>query len=329
MHKVLLPAVCLFLFVIEYSLPEGQNEIAFAAHHNAVMGASSLESSWYPTASRISGVCMKYSDTIIAVQASGGGADNITLMKSGKYDLGITEANVMSYGYQGIKRFNGNPYPGMRFVTNLYPVVFQAIVQKNNGINSLYDLKGKTFSPVKLDVADVTGENTWQEIFEAAFNIRKKDINWHPLSEEEKGMAFKALLVDALGYETVCPSGAVLETSARIPVKILSVGGVERERLIGEYSWYKPWVIPAGTYTGQKSDVETVAVDVVIIADEAVSEKIVYDLVSTIYGEGLDLIRAVHEMSSYISLDNALSGKGTVPLHPGAEKYYREKGLLK
>jgi len=323
-----MPAVCLFLLIIQYGLPEGQNEVSMSSGYDAVMGSSGFESSWYPTASRISGVCMKYSDTIIAVQSSGGGVENINLMRSGKYDLGITEANVMVYGYEGIKYFDGKPYRRMRFVTNLYPVVFQMVVQKNSGINSVYDMKGKTFSPVKIDNANIGEESAWKEIFEAAFNVGEKEIIWHSLSDEERRMAFKALIVDAVGFETSCPSGSVLETSARMPVKILPVGGMERKNLINKYDWYKPWTIPAGTYAGQKTDVETVAVDGVIIADERVSERVVYDLISTLYGEGLDLIRSVHEMSSYINLDNALSGKGPVPLHPGAEKFFREKGLI-
>ncbi len=290
------------------------------------MGSSGLGSSWYPTVSRISTVCMKYTDTVIAVQSSEGSFENIDLMKKGKYDMGIAESNVMVYGFQGKGQFSGSPYPGMRFVTSLYPVVFQAVVRRDSGISNIYEIKGKKFSSVTPGLGE---GGAWQEIFETAYGFRKEDLLWKPFSNEERRLAFMDGIVDSVGFEGSCPSGSVLETSAQTAIRILPVGGKERKTLMDKYGWFKAWTIAPGTYPGQSEAIETVAIDGVIIADAKISEKVVYDLVSSMYGAGLDTVRSVHEMSSYIRLENALSGAGPVPLHPGAERFYREKGLLK
>ena len=322
-----IPVLVFLLFcILSDATAEGQGEDGWQGRQQAVMGSSSLGSSWYPTAARISSVCMKYSDTVIAVQASGGGSDNIYLMKGKKIDMGIVESNVMTYSYQGTGRFKGNPYPGMRFVTTLYPIVYQPVVHKNSGINSIYALKGKTFSPVTEDFSE---DGAWQEILETAFNFRKSDIIWKPVPGEQRGAAFRDMVIDALGFESSSPSGSVLETAAQSAISLLPIGGTERNKLQQKFWWYKPWTIVSGTYPGQAENVETVAIDCVIVADRGVNDKIVYDLVRTLYGKDLDMIRSVHQMSSYIMLENALSGAGPVPLHPGAEKYYREKGLIR
>ena len=99
---------------------------------------------------------------------------------------------------------------------------------------------------------------------------------------------------------------------------------------MAKYPWFGKWTIAAGTYNGQDTDIETVTTGTCLGADvNNASEKVVYDMVSTIYGPGLKAIQSVHSFTPYITLDIALDGKGEIPLHPGAEKFYKEKGLIK
>jgi len=314
MKRSLLLILCI-LVLGSFVFAEGQGEAKSKKH--AIMGSSSLGGSWYPTASRIAGVVMKYTDSVVTVQSSGGGTENIRLMKQGQYQMGMAESNIMVYGFQGIRDFDGDPYPELTFVTQLYPLIFQAVVLKSHGWKNLGDLKGKSFSPGSPGSGDVAA---WEEVFDGAFGLSPDDMIWKPLSHNERSMAFKDRVLDSVGFETAVPAGAILEATAQNPGTILSIGGKYREALMKKYTWYDPWVIPAGTYNGQDEDVETIIQGGGIIAD---------DYVSAMYGPGLEAVQSVHANAHYITLDTACDGRGPVPIHPGAAKFYKEKGVYK
>ncbi len=325
MKRSLLLILCI-LVLGSFVFAEGQGEGSGKTKKHAIMGSSSLGGSWYPTASRIAGVVMKYTDSVVTVQSSGGGTENIRLMKQGQYQMGMAESNIMVYGFQGIRDFDGDPYPELTFVTQLYPLIFQALVQKSTGWTTLADLKGKSFSPGSPGSGDVAA---WEEVFDGAYGMGVDDMIWKPLSHNERSMAFKDRVLDCVGFETAVPAGAILEATAQNPGTILEIGGEARERLMKKYTWYDPWVIPAGTYNGQDKEVQTVIQGGGIIADASLNPDLIYDYVSAMYGPGLEAVQSVHSNAHYITLDTACDGRGPVPIHAGAEKFYKEKGVYK
>ncbi|MCQ2604534.1 MAG: TAXI family TRAP transporter solute-binding subunit [Spirochaetia bacterium] len=325
MKRTIVLALCLILCAT-FAFANGTAE---GGAGKAIMGTSSLGGSWYPTGSAMAGAVMQHTDSVITAQATGGGTENLRLMMQNQMQLGLAESNVMVYAYQGTKLFQGQKYDNLRFVANLYPLVFQATVQKASKFMTFKDICDAqgSFSPGSPGSGD---EVAWQEIFDGAFGCDYKTLGWKPLSHNERVMAFQDRLLDAIGYETSVPAGAILESSAQIPLRLLAIGGKEREALKAKYSWYSDWLIPAGTYNGQDTDIETVITGTATIADAVnASEKVVYDLVSTLYGPGLKQVQAVHTFTPYIKLETALDGRGPVPVHPGAEKFYKEKGLIK
>ena len=317
-------AVLLLVAGLVFGGGQGEAKAGGGAKLHAVMGTSGIGGSWYPTASKIAGVVMGGSDILVVVQASGGGTENIRLMKQGQYQLGMAEANVMSYGYKGVELFAGDAYPNMRFVTNLYPIVFQAAVMKDTPFKSISDLKAKSFSPGSAGSGDEAG---WAEIF-SIFGLSKKDVQWRPLTHTERAMSFKDRQLDCVGYETSVPAGTLLEASSQNAIRLLPIGGQDQKNLMAKYGWYIPWTIPAKTYNGQDEAVEVVATGSAIIADAGLPEEFVYKYVKALY-DNLEPVQATHAMTKYISLETALAGRGDVPIHPGAEKFYKEKGLIK
>lgn len=291
---------------------------------STVMGTSGVGGSWYPYASRIAGITMRETTSRITVIATGGGVENLRLMKQGEIGMGQVEAAVMHYAYEGIKIFEGDKMPFIRFVAQMYPITFQAAVPRASTIMTLHDLKGKSFSPGSAGSGD---EVTWLEVFEA-YGMSKSDMDWRPLTHTERAMAFKDRTIDGVGYETVVPAGTLLEAASLVPLRLLAIEGDYRKNLMAKYPWYTEWVIPAGTYNGQDEDVQTVATFGIFVAHENVPEQLVYDFVKSMFDK-VEEVRTLHTGARLTSLDMALHGRGDIPLHPGAERYYREVGLIK
>lgn len=325
--KKVAAVIFFFIFIVPFPFSEGRNELHAATGRSVSMGTSGFESSWYPTASRLSALCARHTDTVITVVSTEGGIENLRLMQAGQLEMGIAEANKAAYSYNGEKLFKGTPYRELRFVTALYPVVFQAVVFSDSGIAGIRELRGKGFSPVNRGSGSVY--SSWSEVFNTAFSLGDNDIELKYFSGSALMSAFMDRKTDALGFEGGCPDGSVIELSSKREVTVLPISGSERERLMERYSWYRPWSIGAKTYPGQDLPVETVAIDSIVVADSRLDSRVVYDFVSTLYGPGLESVRNAHEMSLHINPENALSGSGPIPLHPGAEMYYREKRLIR
>lgn len=303
--------------------PSAPSETTKQGKNHVIWGTSGIAGSWYPTVSTIAGLVMKYTDSLITVQSTGGGTENLRLMQQGEIQMLNAEGNVYAYAYAGEKMFD-KPMPEMRFVTQLYPIVFQVAVHADSEFKTIADLKGHSFSPGSAGSGD---EKCYEEIV-AEFGLNKDIMDWRPLAHMERAMAFKDRNLDAMGFETSVPAGALLEACAQNPVRLLDIGGAERDSLMSKYSWYTPWHIPAGVYNGQDTPCETVATTSMVVAHKDVPDQLVYDVVMSIY-EHLEDLEGIHAMTPYIGPDIALLGQGDVPMHPGAEKAYKELGILK
>ncbi len=303
--------------------------------YSAIMGSSSLGGTWYPTAARMAGAAMEHGGIIITVQSSGGGTENVRLMRQDQYQMGLCEPNIANYAYKGVKLFKDDgPYDNLTFVTNLYPNAACAVVHKGGPIKTMYDYNmdsngGKKygFAPGSPGSGD---EYCWEEIF-SIYGANKTNMNWKPLSHNERVMAFKDRILEGIGYTTAQPSGSIIEASAQTPIRILEITGKDREKIIKEFPWYSPAVIPAGMYNGIDADVETISIGGFVLANKDVPEDFIYRYLSAVYGKGLKSVQGVAEATKDIKLENSINGNETASMafHAGAEKFYREKGLLK
>jgi TRAP transporter TAXI family solute receptor len=305
------------------------------AAKNVVMGSSSLGGSWYPTAAKVAGVALKYERVTITVQASGGGTENVRLMRQKQYQMGLCEPNIANYAYRGERLFEKDgKYDNITFVTSLYPNPAAVVVHKNGNIKTMFDYNadkngGKKygFSPGSPGSGD---EYCWEEIF-SVYGVTKENINWRPLSHNERVNAFKDRLLEGIGYTTAHPAGSIIEATAQIPARILAIEGAERDEIIKQFPWYGKSVIKGGWYNGVDEDVETIYIGGFVIANKDLDPDIIYKYLKAVFGEGMGEVQSVTQATKDINLQNCLGGNETaaIPFHPGAEKYYKEKGLLK
>lgn len=333
MRKTIL-FLLLLMLSISVLFAAGQGESG-GKRFSAIMGSSSLGGTWYPTAARMAGVAMQHSDIVITVQASGGGTENVRLMRQNEYQMGLCEPNIANYAYRGEKLFKDEgKYTNLAFVTNLYPNPAAAVVHKNGPVKTMFDynpdMNGRKkygFAPGSPGSGD---EYCWEEIF-SVYGVTKENINWKPLSHNERVMSFKDRILEGIGYTTAQPSGSILEASAQTPIRILEIKGKERDEIIRNFPWYGVSLIPGGMYNGQDTPVETIYIGGFVLANNDVPEDFIYKYLSAVYGKGLKEVQDVAQATKEIKLENAIGGNESesIPFHPGALKFYREKGILK
>ena len=317
--KTLVIAICLTAFCVGLVFAAPRRE---ARELTTVMGTSGMTGSWYPVASTIAGAVEKHTDSRITIQASGGSTENLRLMQTGEFGMGMVNSAMMYYAYEGVEAFEGAPYKGLRNVVNLFPVVVQMLVYADSPYQTYADLKGRRVTPGSPGSGD---EIAYTEIF-SVYGLSRDDFDWRPLSHTERVMAFKDGVIQAVGFFTSVPASSPLEISSLRPIRVLSIAD-KQDEFFRQFPYYYPVTVPRNTYRGVTEDVVTVGAGTVIAADEGVSEQLVYDYLVGMFAE-IEQVQAVHAMAKYIKPETATSGFGDVPVHPGAIRFYRERGMM-
>ena len=290
-----------------------------------VFGTSGVGGSWYPVAVKIGAIIGEETKYKLIVQASGGGLENLRLLKSKEFTFGWAESNVAHASYNGKKLFEKEgANKNLRYMYSLWPGVLQPLVHKTSGIKTFYDMKGKSISPGS---AGSGNEIAYIEILEI-YGLSPKDMQWKPMQHTEREMAFKDRQLDLIGYQTSVPSSSIMSATTQNPCQLLPIEGKERDALIKKQVWPVPITIPAGTYNGQTEAVETIGDYGAALCDASVPADFVYEYLKAMYRRVAE-IHAIHASAKQVLLETALIAQGPIPLHPGAEKFYKEMGLIK
>src|SRR5690606_17298628 len=256
------------------------------------------------------------------VQATKASVENLNLLQQGKGEIAFALGDSVKLAWEGNTEAG---YPGkldkLRGIAAIYPNFIQIVASADSGIKTLADLKGKSLSVG----APASGtELNARAIFEAA-GMSYDDlgrIEYLPFAESVE--LIKNRQLDATLQSAGLGVASIRDLATSLSINVVAVPASDVEK-IG--SPYVPAIIPAGTYDGQSEDVETAAVGNFLITHEGVPEETVY-LMTKLLFENLDQLAAAHAAAKAIDAAKALDGM-PIPLHPGAEKYYREIGVLK
>lgn len=265
----------------------------------------------------------KLGDTMnITVESTGASKANVQLLDSGDAQLAIIQNDVMYYAYTATDMFAGEgAITSFSAIASCYPEVVQIVANKN--IASIEDLKGKNVSVG--DSGSGTEFNAKQIL--AAYGISFDDINVSNQSFADSADSLKNGTIDAAFVVAGTPTTAVTELSANTQFNLLSVDNAHADALKSDYGFYTTVNIPAGTYSCVTADVQTVAVMATIVARNDVPEDVVYQFTKGLF-ELKDEIAAGHSKGAALDANTAVSGI-SIPFHTGAEKYYKEAGVLK
>ncbi len=257
--------------------------------------------------------------------ASNGSVANINAIQSGSAEAGFSQADVAYWAYTGTGTFEGKPkVTDVRLIANLYPESFHLVARKAANIKSIADLKGKRVS------LDEPGSGTLvnARAILAAYGISEKDIKPEFLKPNAAGEKLKDNSLDAFFFVGGYPAGAIAELAATGGIDLLSISGPEADKLVKQYGFYSVDTIPADTYKGV-GVVKTLAVGAQLVTSAKQDATLIYNITKALWNDNTrKALDSGHAKGKAIVRANAVAGAG-IPLHPGAEKYYKEVGLIK
>jgi uncharacterized protein len=262
-------------------------------------------------------------DTKTSVQATKASVENLNLVQSGRGEIAFTLGDALSDAWKGDEEAGfKTPLKGLRTIAGIYPNYIQIVASADSGIKTLADLKGKRIS---VGAPRSGTELNARAILKAA-GLTYKDfakVEYLPFGESVELIKNRQLDVTLQSAGLGVASIRDLATSIKINVVSVPLEVVSK---IGDPA-YLPATIPANTYTGQTEEVPTVAIRNFLVTNEALNADTVYAMTKALF-TNLDQMVAAHSAAKSISAADAPKNL-PVPLHPGAERYYREAKLIK
>lgn len=259
------------------------------------------------------------------VESTGGSVFNVNAIRSGEMEFGVAQSDIQYHSYNGSGQFqDSGAFEGLRAVFSLHPEPFTVVARADAGITSFADLRGK-----RVNIGNPgSGQRATMDVVLAAMGWTTADFAVaSELPPAEQAAALCDNNVDAMVYTVGHPSGAIQEATTACDTVLVNVTGPEIEALIEANPYYRVAVIPAGMYRGTDSDVTTFGVGATFVTGADVPEEVVYQVTRAVF-ETLDQFRALHPALANLDPTQMVTDGLSAPLHPGAERYYREAGLL-
>jgi uncharacterized protein len=280
---------------------------------------------YYPLGGGMANVFSKNIPGMTATaEVTGGSVDNMRLIGTGKPYIALTQADAAIDAFNGEGKFKGTKIP-VRAMMMLYTNIMHAVTIEGTGINNINDLKGKRVSTGSPGSAT---EVFAFRVLEAAGLDPQKDMKIERLGASESANAVKDRKIDAFFFVVGLPTSAVTDLAATpgIKIKFLDHANLLPAMTKKNGPLYIADVIPKTTYPGMTADNQATAVANLLVANANMSEQTVYNIVKTIFDKRPDLI-AVHKIAADITMERQKPEASPVPWHPGAVKYFKEKGL--
>jgi TRAP transporter TAXI family solute receptor len=301
---------------------------AFAASalaQNLSIGTGGTGGVYYPLGGGMAAVLSKYVQGMQATaEVTGGSVANLQLIGTGKPYLGMTMADATLDAYKGQDKFKGKPV-AVRTLLVMYPNRMHIVTIEGTGINTIKDLKGKRVSTGSGGSAT---EVMAFRVIEAAGLDKDKDMRRERLGVAESVDAIKDRKIDAFFWVGGLPTAAVTDLANTPGIKIKMIDHADlvpaMNKKYGEL--YVKDTITKDVYRGMDKDNHIATVNNLLVANENMDAKTAYNIVKAVFDHKADLVRT-HKEAENIKLENQKKDASPVPWHPGAVKYFAEKGI--
>lgn len=282
------------------------------------IGTGSTVGTYFPLGTAIAKIFNTYLENVVSsAVVSQGSIENVNMIENKGIQLAFAQNDVVYYAFQGIEMFEQQKKESLRGMATLYPEVIHVVLRGDSQITDLRELAGKK---VSLGPEGSGTAVNAEQIFKA-YGIYEQVESVYLTFDESTDQVANGNI--AAAFLTIgIPAKAVTDLAERTGTKILPISQEVIEKLEKDYPFYAKVTIPGATYKGEPNDRETVAVKAMLIVHRDLSPDLVYELTRAIYTHLDDLSRA-HPKGKIISLNTALEGM-PIPLHPGAERFFKE-----
>ncbi len=258
--------------------------------------------------------------------STGGSIANVNAIKAGDMTMGVAQSDIQYHAYNGSNPdFEGDKkFENLRAVFSVHPEPFTVVARKDANVASFDDLKGK-----RVNVGNPgSGQRATMEVVLQAKGWTMDDFSLaSELKPAEQAAALGDNKVDAIVYTVGHPNGSIQEATSSVEANLVPVNGPEIDKLVADNPFYAKAVIPGGMYPGTDEDVDTFGVKATFVTSADVPEDMVYEVVKSVF-DNFDRFKGLHPAFANLQPEQMVSEGLSAPLHPGAEKYYKEQGWI-
>jgi hypothetical protein len=280
---------------------------------------------YYPLGGGLANILSKNVPGLQATaEVTGGSVDNLKLIGAGKSEIGFTMSDAALEALEGQDKFKSGKVP-VRALAVLYPNRMHVVTVEGSGVNTMADLKGKRVSTGSPGSAT---EVMAFRLIEAAGLDKDKDLRRERLGVAESVNAIKDRKIDAFFWVGGVPTAAVTDLAATPGMKLKLIDHADAvEKMNAKYGpLYSASTIPASTYAGLEKDNKNINVWNLLVTNDKMSDEMAYTVVKTMFEKKPELV-AVHKDADSLDLSNQRKENSSVPFHPGAVRYFKEKGV--
>ncbi|MEP3628636.1 MAG: TAXI family TRAP transporter solute-binding subunit [Hyphomicrobiales bacterium] len=258
-----------------------------------------------------------------SVESTGGSVYNINTVRAGELEFGVAQSDWQFHAFNGTSKFEAQgKFENLRAVFSVHPEPFTLVSRKGAGISGFADLKGK-----KVNVGNPgSGQRATTEVVMEGFGMTMSDF---ALASELKGSEMAQALcdgkIDAMIYTIGHPAAAVTEAATTCDVELVSVNGGPIDKLVSDNPYYRVATIPGGMYRGSDAETTTFGVGATFVSSADVSDEVVYTVVKAVF-DNFEDFKKLHPAFANLKESEMIADGLSAPIHPGAAKYYKERG---
>ncbi|MFI0395860.1 TAXI family TRAP transporter solute-binding subunit [Paracoccus jiaweipingae] len=259
--------------------------------------------------------------------STGGSIANINAIKAGDMTMGVAQSDWQYHAFHGdVPEFEGDKkFDKQRAIFSIHGEPFTIVARKDSKVANFADLKGK-----RVNVGNPgSGTRGTMEVVLKALGMSMGDFSLaSELKPAEQAAALGDNKVDAITYTAGHPNGSIQEATSTVDANLVTVTGPEIDKLIADNPYYAKATIPGGMYKGTDEDIETFGVKATLVTSADVPDDQIYAVVKAVF-DNFDRFKTLHPAFANLTPEDMVTQGLSAPLHPGAEKYYREKGWIK
>ena len=257
--------------------------------------------------------------------STGGSIANINAIRAGDMDMGVAQSDWQYHAFNGTSTFKDQgAFGDLRSVFSVHGEPFTVVARSDSSVKTFADLKDK-----RVNVGNPgSGQRGTMQVVLEALGWSMDDFSLaSELKSSEQAAALGDNKVDAIVFTAGHPNGSIQEATTTTDAILIPVDGAAIDKLVGDNAYYAKAVVPGGMYRGSDADVNTFGVKATFVSSVSVPDDVIYEVVKAVF-DNFDRFKKLHPAFANLKDEDMMTAGNSAPLHPGAAKYYRERGWM-